>query len=154
MKSYIGIEEIRAREILDSRGNPTIETEVFTDDGSVGRASVPSGASTGAHEAVELRDGDPERYMGKGVKKAVRVVNEYFCGRLRGMNVIDQRDPERVARCGSCRRERPRPRALSVYRRSRSGEAPAADDEHYKRRPPQRQQPEYSGVYDNAGGRG
>lgn len=90
MKSYIGIEDIRAREILDSRGNPTIETEVFTDDGSVGRASVPSGASTGAHEAVELRDGDPERYMGRGVKKAVRVVNEHLRSKLRGMNVIDQ----------------------------------------------------------------
>lgn len=91
MKSYIGIEDIRAREILDSRGNPTIETEVYTDDGSVGRASVPSGASTGAHEALELRDGDGARYMGKGVLKAVRVVNEHLRSKLRGMNVIDQR---------------------------------------------------------------
>ncbi len=90
MKSYIGIEDIRAREILDSRGNPTIEVEVFTDDGSVGKASVPSGASTGQHEAHELRDGDSGRYMGKGVLKAVKVVNQHLSENLTGMNVIDQ----------------------------------------------------------------
>ena len=90
MKSYIGIEDIRAREILDSRGNPTIEVEVFTNAGSVGRASVPSGASTGRYEAHELRDGDPVRYMGKGVRKAVKVVNEFLRSKLVGMNVIDQ----------------------------------------------------------------
>ena len=63
--------DIHAREILDSRGNPTVEVDVLLDDGSFGRAAVPSGASTGAHEAVELRDGDGERYLGKGVTKAV-----------------------------------------------------------------------------------
>ena len=65
------IEMIQAREILDSRGNPTVEVDVFLEDGSVGRAGVPSGASTGEHEAIELRDGDKDRYVGKGVLKAV-----------------------------------------------------------------------------------
>ena len=69
------ISAVYAREILDSRGNPTVEVEVWLDDGSMGRAAVPSGASTGAYEAVELRDGDKERYMGKGVSKAVDNVN-------------------------------------------------------------------------------
>ena len=90
MKSYIGIEDINAREILDSRGNPTVEVEVYTDDGSVGRAAVPSGASTGKYEAHELRDGDKSRYMGKGVQKSVKVIKEFLAPGLRGMNVIDQ----------------------------------------------------------------
>ena len=68
------IADIRAREILDSRGNPTVEVEVTLDSGAMGRAAVPSGASTGAHEAVELRDGDKARYLGKGVRKAVAAV--------------------------------------------------------------------------------
>ena len=66
--------DIRARQILDSRGNPTVEVDVVTDSGAVGRAAVPSGASTGAHEAVELRDGDSKRYLGKGVLRAVQNV--------------------------------------------------------------------------------
>src|SRR5205823_2247231 len=70
------IESIHAREILDSRGNPTLEVEVILADGASGRAAVPSGASTGAHEALELRDGDKKRYLGKGVLKAVANVNE------------------------------------------------------------------------------
>ena len=69
------IVDIHARQILDSRGNPTVEVEVTLEDGSMGRAAVPSGASTGAHEAVELRDGDSKRWGGKGVEKAVRAVN-------------------------------------------------------------------------------
>ena len=69
------IADIQAREILDSRGNPTVEVDVFLEDGSAGRAAVPSGASTGAHEAVEMRDGDADRYNGKGVLKAVDAVN-------------------------------------------------------------------------------
>src|ERR1700748_1792453 len=69
------IENIHAREILDSRGTPTLEVEVVLDDGSAGRAAVPSGASTGSHEALELRDGDKKRYLGKGVLKAVENVN-------------------------------------------------------------------------------
>ena len=85
------IEDIHAREILDSRGNPTIEVEVSTDYGSIGRAAVPSGASTGAHEAVELRDGDKGRYLGKGVKKAVGIVNGKLRDALIGMSVFDQK---------------------------------------------------------------
>jgi enolase len=69
------IKDVKAREILDSRGNPTIEVDVLLQDGSFGRAAVPSGASTGEHEAVELRDGDKSRYMGKGILKAVANVN-------------------------------------------------------------------------------
>lgn len=90
MKSYIGIEDIYAREILDSRGNPTVEVEVYTDEGGVGKASVPSGASTGQYEAHELRDGDGKRYFGKGVQKAVKVINECLAENLTGMNIIDQ----------------------------------------------------------------
>jgi len=81
--------DITAREILDSRGNPTVEVEVLTADGSIGRAAVPSGASTGMHEAVELRDGD-DRYMGKGVQKAVENVNGVIAMELEGMHVADQ----------------------------------------------------------------
>ena len=77
------IEYIEAREILDSRGNPTVEVEVLLEDGAMGRAAVPSGASTGEHEAVELRDGDKNRFMGKGVLKAVQNVNEIIASRTR-----------------------------------------------------------------------
>jgi enolase len=84
------IVDIVAREILDSRGNPTVEVDVVLDDGSMGRAAVPSGASTGAHEAVELRDGDKRRYGGKGVEKAVRSVNRDILEALSGMEAEDQ----------------------------------------------------------------
>lgn len=90
MKQYIEIESVYAREILDSRGNPTIEVEVITEGGFVGRAAVPSGASTGAFEAVELRDGDKSRYLGKGVQKAVDNVNDIIAPEIVGMNVFDQ----------------------------------------------------------------
>ena len=90
MKDYISIEGICAREILDSRGNPTLEAEVYTEGGFVGRAAVPSGASTGAFEVYELRDGDSERYMGQGVLKAVKNVNEEIADALLGCNVLDQ----------------------------------------------------------------
>ena len=76
---------LQAREILDSRGNPTIEVEAFTQNGYSGRAAVPSGASTGKHEAVELRDGDKSRYLGKGVTKAVNNVNTVIFEELKGM---------------------------------------------------------------------
>ena len=78
------ITDVYAREILDSRGNPTVEVEVYLEDGSMGRAMVPSGASTGAFEAVELRDGDKSRYMGKGVLKAVANVNDIIAPELEG----------------------------------------------------------------------
>jgi enolase len=81
---------VHAREILDSRGNPTVEAEVTLSSGAMGRAAVPSGASTGEHEAVELRDGDPKRYGGKGVQEAVRNVNEVIGPRLEGMAATDQ----------------------------------------------------------------
>ena len=84
------IVSIHAREILDSRGNPTIEVDVMTESGYFGRAAVPSGASTGVHEAVELRDGDKGRYLGKGVQKAVNNVNTIIAEELVGMHVIDQ----------------------------------------------------------------
>ncbi|MBK5246318.1 MAG: phosphopyruvate hydratase [Peptostreptococcaceae bacterium] len=84
------IEEVIAREVLDSRGNPTIEVEIFLEDGSEGRAIVPSGASTGIHEAVELRDGDLSRYLGKGTLKAVENVNFEIADEIIGYNVLDQ----------------------------------------------------------------
>lgn len=90
MKQYLEIESVFAREILDSRGNPTIEVEVLVEGGFVGRAAVPSGASTGAFEAVELRDGDKNRYLGKGVQKAVDNVNDIIAPEVEGMNVYDQ----------------------------------------------------------------
>ena len=90
MKNYLEIESVKALEVLDSRGNPTVQVEVVTIDGSVGIAMVPSGASTGSFEAVELRDGDKSRYLGKGVLKAVENVNEVIAPELEGMNVYDQ----------------------------------------------------------------
>jgi len=90
------IADIHAREILDSRGNPTVEVDVVLDGGAVGRAAVPSGASTGAHEAVELRDGDKKRYGGKGVQKAVEAVNGEIFDALSGMDAEDQSAIDRV----------------------------------------------------------
>ena len=84
------ITDIIAREILDSRGNPTVEVDVVLEDGSRGRAGVPSGASTGAHEAVELRDGDKARYFGKGVRKAVEAVNGEIFEAIGGMEAENQ----------------------------------------------------------------
>lgn len=86
------ISAVLAREILDSRGNPTVEVEVFLEDGSWGRAAVPSGASTGAHEALELRDGDKKRYLGKGVLNAVTNVNEVIAPEVLGMDALAQRE--------------------------------------------------------------
>src|SRR5947208_12182585 len=85
------IEQVGAREILDSRGNPTVEVEVALDDGTLARAAVPSGASTGEHEAVELRDGDAGRYGGKGVEKAVTAVLDEIGPELAGIDAVDQR---------------------------------------------------------------
>src|SRR5215207_7134635 len=84
------IEEIIAREVLDSRGNPTVEVDVRLESGDIGRAIVPSGASTGAHEALELRDGDKSRYGGKGVLKAVENVNETIADEIIKMDATDQ----------------------------------------------------------------
>src|ERR1035437_6633724 len=85
------IQNVTAREILDSRGNPTLEVEVEVETGIRGRAAVPSGASTGAHEAIELRDKDPKRYQGKGVLKALNNVTELCAPAIYGMNAVDWR---------------------------------------------------------------
>lgn len=90
MKKYLEIEKIKAIEVLDSRGNPTVQVEVITEDGFSGVALVPSGASTGSHEAVELRDRDEDRYLGKGVLTAIKNVNEIISKKLEGMNVYEQ----------------------------------------------------------------
>jgi len=90
MKQYLEIVDVMAREILDSRGNPTVEVEVTLDDGTVGRAAVPSGASTGVYEACELRDGDKGRYLGKGTLKAVDNVNGEIADAVIGFNALDQ----------------------------------------------------------------
>ena len=84
------IKSILAREILDSRGNPTVEADVTLENGTVGRAAVPSGASTGEHEALELRDGDKSRYLGKGVRQAVTNINEKILPALKGIDAVDQ----------------------------------------------------------------
>lgn len=96
MKQYLQIESVYAREILDSRGNPTVEVEVEVEGGFVGRASVPSGASTGAFEAVELRDGDKSRYLGKGTLTAVDNVNDIIAPEIEGMNALDQVEIDKV----------------------------------------------------------
>ena len=96
MKQNVLIQNIFAREILDSRGNPTVEVDVILENGVMGRASVPSGASTGLYEACELRDGDKSRYLGKGVSNAVKNVNEEIAPALAGKNVLDQAEIDRL----------------------------------------------------------
>src|ERR1041384_5617711 len=90
------LQSIHAREILDSRGNPTLEVDVILADGATGRAGVPSGASTGQHEAVELRDGDKKRYLGKGTLQAINNVNTVIAPKLLGMNATEQVEIDRV----------------------------------------------------------
>src|SRR5258707_1602323 len=90
MPSREAIAHVRARQVLDSRGNPTVEVEVHCDGGASGRAIVPSGASTGRHEAVELRDGDPTHFGGKGVRRAIANVQECIAPRLLGMSASEQ----------------------------------------------------------------
>ncbi|HAT91166.1 MAG TPA: phosphopyruvate hydratase, partial [Sphingobacterium sp.] len=88
--------DVHARQILDSRGNPTIEVDVTTQNGFVGRAAVPSGASTGIHEAIELRDGDKSKYLGKGVLKAVENVNTKIAKALEGVDVFEQNAIDKI----------------------------------------------------------
>lgn len=90
------IAKIFAREILDSRGNPTVEADVHTEDGAMFRAAVPSGASTGIYEALELRDGDKERYLGKGVLKAVDNINSIIAPALIGKSVLEQKEIDAI----------------------------------------------------------
>jgi len=85
------ITQVRARQIIDSRGNPTVEADVYAGDGARGRAAVPSGASTGEHEALELRDGDKSKYVGKGVLKAVANANTEIAKAVAGLDAADQR---------------------------------------------------------------
>ena len=169
------ITDIIGRQILDSRGNPTVEVDVMLEDGSLGRAAVPSGASTGAHEAVELRDGDKARYGGKGVQKAVDAVNGEIFDAIGGMDAEDQVkiDETLIALDGTPNKgrlganailgvslavakaaaDRQRPAALSLCRR-RLGAAPAgADDEHHQRRRACRQPDRLPGIHDHAGRR-
>ena len=89
MHEYLEIEKVIGREIMDSRGNPTVEAEVILADGTVGRGAAPSGASTGEFEALELRDGDKKRYLGKGVLKAVKNINEVIAPALVGLDASD-----------------------------------------------------------------
>src|SRR5688572_22374623 len=93
MSTIINIE---AREVLDSRGNPTVEADVYLASGAVGRAAVPSGASTGEHEALELRDGDKKRYLGKGVSKAVSNITTKILPELEGLDALDQLTVDRT----------------------------------------------------------
>ncbi|MBA2886676.1 enolase, partial [Clostridium beijerinckii] len=90
MKDYLEIVDVVARQILDSRCFPTVEVEIYLEDGTIGRAAVPSGASTGMYEAVELRDGDKDKFLGKGVLNAIRNVNEIIAEELIGCNVFEQ----------------------------------------------------------------
>ena len=96
MKDYLGIEDVRALEVLDSRGNPTVQVEVILEGGFYGRSIVPSGASTGSFEAVELRDGDKQRYLGKGVQKAVDNVNNKIANKIKNMNAYEQRKIDEI----------------------------------------------------------
>ena len=149
------IADIRGRQVLDSRGNPTVEAEVFLDGGASARAIVPSGASTGEHEAVELRDGDKGQYMGKGVLQAVANVNGEIAEALGGVDAADQRtlDARLIdlmappTRAGWARtrfwrfrwpllalRQSVRTAALSLSRRGCGEHFAGADDEHPERR--------------------
>ncbi len=164
--------EVHAREILDSRGNPTVETEVVLSSGAQGRAAVPSGASTGEHEAVELRDGDSKRYAGKGVSEAVRNVNEVLGPRLEGRAAEDQIeiDAEMMEADGTPNKSKLGANAilsvslavaraasqdsgLPLYRYLGGPDGagtPGADDEHSERRRPCVQQRGRAGVHDRS----
>ena len=165
------IESIHAREILDSRGNPTIEVEVMLSDGSQGRAAVPSGASTGAHEAVELRDGDKGRYLGKGVIKAVDNVNDEIAPQLLGEDahnqiLIDtsscsswthaqqgQAGSQRYFGSVSGHGTPPPHRLVCLYIAIRRGQCqvlPCSHDERHQRRQTRRQHHRFPGIHDHA----
>ena len=143
MKPCSKIEKIIGREIIDSRGNPTVEVDVKLACGVVGRAAVPSGASTGVNEALELRDGDKNRYMGKGVLKAVDNVNKVIAPALEGDCVLNQRalahkeQSRRKRYLGSftcsrkSRRSSCRTSSLSLYRRLQYLQNARPDDEHH-----------------------
>ena len=166
--------DIHAREILDSRGNPTVEVDVTLEDGAMGRAAVPSGASTGAHEANERRDGDKARYKGKGVLEAVAAVNGEIAEEIVGFDATEQVGIDRTmiemdgtpnkSRLGAnailgvslavakAAAEFTGPAAVPLCRRH-LGPCPAgADDEHHQRRRTCRQPDRHPGIHDHAGG--
>lgn len=168
------IVDITGREILDSRGNPTVEVDVTLENGVMGRAAVPSGASTGEHEALELRDGDKSRYQGKGVLNAVNNVNTVIADALLGFDVTDQAAIDRLlidldgtktksnlganamlgvslACAKSCCR-RFGNSFIPLYRRMQCKSIACADDEYYQRRFPFRFSYCFSGIYDSSGG--
>jgi enolase len=139
------IVDITAREILDSRGNPTVEVDVTLEDGAFGRAAVPSGASTGAHEAVEKRDGDKSRYGGKGVHMAVDAVNGDIFDALSGFEAEDQRRLDQaLIELDGTQNDRQgsgavgRPAALQICGRGQRPRAAGAADEHHQWRRPRR----------------
>ena len=169
------IEYVEAREILDSRGNPTVEVDVYLEDGSLGRAAVPSGASTGEYEAVELRDGDKKRYLGKGVLKAVENVNTAIASEICGLDALEQVDIDRtmidldgtenkaklganailgvsmaVARAAA---DLPRHPPLQVPGRAPHHPPPRPDGQHHQRRQARGQQDRPPGVHGHARGR-
>ena len=166
------IDSVFAREILDSRGNPTVEVEVVLEGGAMGRAAVPSGASTGEREALELRDGDKKRYLGKGVQKAVAAVNDLLAPEVIGEDALDQAlvdqlmidldgtDTKKklganailavslaVAKAAA---EATAAAALPLHRRAERPHAAGALHEHPERRRPRRQQAGLPGVHDRA----
>ncbi len=170
------IARVIGRQILDSRGNPTVEADVILEDGTRGRGAVPSGASTGEHEALELRDGDKSRYMGKGVLRAVENVNTTIAKLVQGMSVVDQTALDRTrieadgtptksklganailavsmaAACAAAAAERlPLYRYLARYSSDRSREYVAcADDEYFEWRGARRQFGGFAGIYGDA----
>ena len=146
MKQMIEIVDVIGREILDSRGNPTVEVEVYLEDGTMGRAAVPSGASTGIYEACELRDGDKSRYLGKGVLKAVESVNTEIAEALIGTNVLDQTaiDKMLIELDGTANKDRLGANAILGASLARP------HDEHPQRRRSRHQQRGDSGVHDYA----
>ena len=125
------IKSIIGREILDSRGNPTVEVEVKLESGIIGRASVPSGASTGEHEALELRDKDASRYGGKGVLKAVENVNKIIAPALAGWSVLEQRC---ISGGSQGSRQLPECSVVPVYRWGKYVCLAGSDDEYHQRR--------------------
>ncbi len=168
------IEIVAAREILDSRGNPTIEVEVGLSDGAFGYAAVPSGASTGEHEALELRDKSKKRYLGKGVERAVKNVNDVIGPAILDMDPADQRlidkvlieldgtpqqikagcqrPPRGLACSGKSRGGHAWPPSLQVHRRGQRLPPSHAHDEHHERRSSRWEQRGSAGVHDHARG--
>src|SRR6516164_6474380 len=163
------IDLIVGREILDSRGNPTVEADVHLRDGSFGRAAVPSGASTGEHEAIELRDGDKRRYQGKGVQTAVEAINTVIARELGGREAGEQSliDEQLIHLDGTPNKGKlganailavsmavGRVAALSLPRRAPGAPATGAYDEHFERRSACGQYGGFPGVHDYARGEG